>query len=128
MYVRFITVSNDRHRETHRHDLKKTLAVGASSDAFTRIAFGGQTREGRSGIVLDIFNSKISGHKIDAIPEGSCDLVAHFSFSEARKGLQTLAEGNAVLIGNTTHGLLARWTESKLEVFGVGEDSENPLS
>lgn len=126
MNVDFITVSNERHRRTYRHELDTALVAAAYGDEFNRIAFGGKTRVGRSGIALDIYDLKISGHKIERIPEDVCDLVVHFPLSEARHALRTLVEGEDVLIGTPEHGILIRRYGEDLQVFGAGEDSHQP--
>jgi hypothetical protein len=129
MIVRFITVSQGSDRQTFRmdtHDLSEVFRLYQEGHRWNRIAFGGMTSLGRSGIAVDFGNHiVVSGHKIDPIPSELLNLVEHFDdFSEA---IKRLSEGGDVLIrGDDNNLILFKWNghQSALEVFGLGNDNE----
>lgn len=129
MIVRFITVTQGSVRQTFRmdtDDLSEVFRLYQEGHHWDRIAFGGVTSLGRSGIAIDFKDQLVvSGHKIDPIPSELLNLVEHFdNFSEA---IEQLSRGNDVLIrGDENNLVLFKWNghQSALEVFGLGYDNE----
>jgi hypothetical protein len=107
-------------------DLSEVFRLYQEGHLWDRIAFGGVTDLGRSGIAID-FKDRIvvSGHKIDPVPSELLNLVEHFdNFSEA---IEQLCKGNDALIrGDENNLVLFKWNghQSALEVFGHGYDNE----
>ena len=96
----------------------------AFDERYTRIAFCGRTPKGRSGVAFDFSTMKVTGHKLEPIPEEMVDLVRHFPLEESRRGLQAAVNGEDVLIGSTEEGILLRWNGPTVQIYANGEDSE----
>lgn len=102
-----------------------TGAIEAIASGFYhRISFVGTTALGRGGVTINLIDSKISGHKIQPIPEELLNQVRHFPLENASEGLKAFTEGEDVLIGDTHEGAVLRWSGRTFEVFGAGYDTE----
>lgn len=127
MIVRTIALSNGQDRNSFV-DLQEALWMAAHSDTYSRIAFVGHTKRGRAGVALEMYSGDVIGHKMEPLPEAFVNAVRHVPRTEGRHGLRLLLSGEDVLIGDEHNGTLIRWVGPGLEVFGVGQDSEDPLS
>lgn len=121
MDVSFVSIAGRQH-ETFNPAVEAVEAI--EQGGYHRISFGGMTTLGRSGVTLNVINRRISGHKIEAMPERLPDLVRHFALEDGLKGLKAFAGGEDVLIGSTEHGILLRWNGLGFEAYGAGEDTE----
>lgn len=122
MLVRFVTVAGPQ-TETFNPPIE-AIEVLLAGHAIRRVAFGGMTDKGRGGVAIDIFNGRVTGHKLEAIPERLVPLVAHISLDDIPNGLRRFAEGHDVLIGSRDHGVLLKWNGPGMEAYGAGDDTE----
>ncbi len=124
MYVRFITLSNKKHRRIVRENKAQAIELAGAGDEYSRISFGGQTSRGRSGIAIDLFSGNVTGHKIHAIPDELLPLVRHVKKDDVRQGLRMFLAGEDVFIGDPDNGIIMKHLGDELEVYGNGIDSE----
>jgi len=102
-------------------DIQAGLRSAANGDC-RRIAFIGRTNRGLSGIAIDTAG-RVSGHKIDPLPEDAPSLLWNVDLDDVRSGLRLAAAGEDVLFGDSKHGLALKWVGNGIEVFGAGDDS-----
>lgn len=125
MLVDFITLSGSSAvRRTFRDDKREAFVIAGENAHYSRIAFGGRTKRGRSGVALDLSEGKVSGHKMQNFTQEMTDHVRHLPIHKTREGVSVFLSGEDVLIGDEKEGVLLRWLGNELEVFGNGTDSE----
>jgi hypothetical protein len=130
MFVTFITVTKGAAREVFRadtHDFHEIFRLFSEGSRWDRIAFGGNTSLGRSGIALDISSDGsivVSGHKIDPLDETMLNYVEHHQNFLTAVG--SLINGDSIYVGENGNAIIIKWvgSESRLEVFGSGRDNE----
>jgi hypothetical protein len=127
MNVQFICVSGGGKR-CWSENLGQLLTKIVSKPDYTRIAFGGRTQLGKSGVAINLLTGKVTGHKLEPIPYELLNLVRHVPLSEAYQGFEYLVRGEDVLIGTSEHGVAIKWNGTGLEIYAAGEDSETDLS
>lgn len=119
MQVTSLSVSDGRR--TRQCSVQEALELASAGD-FSRIAFAGRTKRGRSGIALDVLTGKVTGHKIDPFPPGIRDIL--WNAPSAREGMKRALKGEDVIIGSDDNGIALKWLGNRIEVFGAGTDSE----
>ncbi len=120
MNVVFVSVAGRSH-QTFNPAIEAVEAILGGD--YHRISFGGTTALGRSGISLDMVKGRVSGHKIEEIPEELEDQVAHYDINDRLLGIRAFARGHDVLIGSKEHGILLKWHGPGFAVYGAGDDS-----
>lgn len=116
-------------------DFRNELRMGAvevierflqSTEAERRLTFIGRLRRGRAGATLSVSQEgvRISGHKLDPIPDALRIAVEHYSSAQVHEALQSFLSGIPVLIEGDSGSLLLRWDPFLPEVFASGWDSE----
>jgi hypothetical protein len=123
MHVQFISISGGR-KQRRSENLHELLAIAASNNNYQRIAFGGRTPLGKAGVAINLIKGAVTGHKLEQIPDELLNLLQHVPLSRAREGLDILAKGIDVLIGDQRHGTAIKWNGTGLEIYAAGLDSE----
>lgn len=122
MLVGFITIVGKRS-ETFNPASEAIEELGSLA-IIHRVAFGGTTELGRGGVTIDLHKEKVTGHKMEAMPDQLVERVVHFPLSCANHGIRQFADGKDVLIGTEDHGILLKWSGPAIEVYGAGLDTE----
>lgn len=124
MLVRKLVLSNKTNSIKESKDILSILEHATRDTKFTRLAFAGSTNLGRAGVAINLDDGTVTGHKMQAMPPHFLNLVTHVARTEVRRGLELLAQGEDILIGDRRHGILVRWTGPTFEIFAAGEDSK----